>query len=140
MTEIPTLRDWHDSVEDDAFNLADLIPPGEGLMAAFIPDVLEEADMVEHLYRDGDRQFALFVHAGVALDMLPADGGPCKWWMVREAARAVRADEIQPIWSGLAEEFSLINLPDVPQPPETQLAVRQYSRGPWIRIPYKEKV
>ncbi len=131
MSEIPTPRDWHDAL--DYFNLADVFEPGEGLLAAFVP--VTDKVPKEYEYRDGTRNFRLFSWNGVALDMLPGDAGACKWWMVKDAAREAKVGLIEPVWAGPADDFTLKCLPDLPQPPNTHLAVRRFSRGPWIKLP-----
>lgn len=102
----------------------------DGVIVAYIPK--DDLLMGEHAYRDGSRDFTVYTRAGKVLDMLPLDGKAVKWWMVKEAARFLRLSPIEPIMSCAAEDFRVESLPQVPQPAGTVLAIRNYSRGPWL--------
>lgn len=109
----------------------------EGVIIAHIPktDIMGE----EYEFRDGKREFVAVAYDGVLLDLIPTDRKNCKWWFVREAARSLRLGQIEPIWAGPAEDFRVSCLPQVPKPEGTRLALRQYSRGPWILLEEPEK-
>lgn len=105
----------------------------DDIIVAYIP--AEAEVMEEYPYRDGTREFVVFCQSGKVMDMLPLDSKGVKWWLVKKAARALCKDHIEPIKFCAAEDFSLKCLPDVPQPEGTKLALRCYSRGPWIKLP-----
>lgn len=111
------------------------IPRDEGLVVAYIPktDSMPE----EYEYRDGDRWFTAVAYDGVLMDLIPADTKTVKWWQVREARRQLRLEEINPIWAGPCEDFRVSCLPQLPKPENTNLAMRQYSRGPWVILEEK---
>lgn len=104
----------------------------DGIIVAYIPAI---ADVMEEWpYRDGLREFIVYAQNDRVVDMLPHDGKPVKWWMVKMAASAARKSPVEPIFSCAAEDFSVKKIPDVPQPPGTKLAVRCYSHGPWLTL------
>jgi hypothetical protein len=90
--------------------------------------------MPELPYREGTRAFTGYLADDRLLDLYPEDTKPVKWWLVKAAARILGVAPIETIWSGPAMDFRVECLPNVPQPPDTQLAIRQYSRGPWITL------
>ena len=106
------------------------LPRGEGLVVAYIPKTGKVPE--EYEYRDGKRSFVAVAYDGVLMDILPTDKQAVKWWLVRNAARSLRLDQIEPLWSGPNEDFRVSCLPQLPKPEGRQLAMRQYSRGPWI--------
>jgi hypothetical protein len=108
------------------------LPRDEGLVVAYIPRTAQMPE--EYEWRDGMRFFVAVAYDDVLMDLLPSDNKNVKWWKVREAARDLKLDEINPIWSGPSEDFRVSCLPQVPQPDGTVLAMRQYSRGPWITL------
>lgn len=111
---------------------------GEGLICAFIPIMNAVPQEVE--FRDGKRNFTLVSLDGVVLDLVPQDQKTVKWWIVRTAARENKLQIPEPIWSGAAEDFRVEALPDLPQPENTILALRQYRCGPWIKLQEAPKV
>lgn len=108
------------------------LPRDEGMVVAYIPktDYIGE----EYEYRDGKRWFVAVAYDGKLLDLMPADRKNVKWWHVREAARQLRLNEISPLWTGPVEDLRVSCLPQLPKPEHHHLAMRQYSRGPWIII------
>lgn len=104
----------------------------EGLLCAYIPLMVGMPQEVE--YREGTRTFTLVSLDGRAIDMMPQDQKGVKWWMVKNAAKENKLEFPQELWYGPADEFSIDALPDMPQPEGTVLALRQYSRGPWIKL------
>lgn len=106
----------------------------EGVVVAYIPKNQDGVILMESTYRDGKRAFTVFSLDGVAIDAKPHDTGAMKWWMVREAARALRLEFIEPIFACAAEDFRVSSLPQVPKPADHVLAFRQYNRGPWIKL------
>lgn len=113
------------------------LPLDEGLVVAWIPPTSSMGE--EYEYRDGKRDFVAICYDGVLLDMLPADRKNVKWWQVREAARQLRVAPIEPLWTGPVEDFAVSCLPQLPRTePDWQLAMRQYSRGPWILLEEKK--
>lgn len=108
-------------------------PRDEGVIVAYIP-ALQGLMMAEHLYRDGKRTFTVYSLDGVVLDMLPHDRKGCKWWMVREAARALKLDYPEPVLACAAEDFRVSCLPRIEDREGQVLAFRSYSRGPWVTL------
>ena len=106
------------------------LPLDEGLVVAYIPKTGQMGE--EYEWRDGDRQFIAVAYDDKLLDLMPTDKKTVKWWIVREAARQLRLNEITPLWTGPVEDFHVSCLPQLPRPPESNLAMRQYSKGPWI--------
>lgn len=104
----------------------------EGLLVAYIPPT--DSVPQEYEYRDGKRTFTLVAYDGIVLDMMPHDNKACKWWLVRQAARQEKLAQIEPIWTGPAEDFHITCLPELPREPGYRLAMRQFSRGPWILL------
>lgn len=118
----------------ESINLVEMgIPAGEGVLAAFIPangDILREFP-----YSSGKREFVCFHQDGRALDLFPVfDEQNVKWWMVKQAAFDLGLDLIPTVWHGPAEEFNVESIPRTAQSPGTVLAVRQYTRGPWLTL------
>jgi hypothetical protein len=105
--------------------------PYEGVNAAFIPDIPNDAPNEEHMVIDG----VACVYNGMVIDVVNVK--PTKWWKVRNAARELGLSFPEPIWSGPVSEFSVNSLPDVPQPEGTILAVRRFHQGPWIKLQEK---
>jgi len=116
------------------------IDPAEGLICAYIPAQILQ--MEEFEVRSGDRYFTLYAHRtawdNVVLDAMPSDSKNVKWWLVKELARSEGLSWVEPFWSGPAGEFDVRWLPDVPRPERSVMAIRQYSRGPWIKLPDKD--
>lgn len=108
----------------------------EGVIVAYIPKNEEGVLTMQHAYRDGTRSFTAYSMDGKLLDMVPEDRKNMKWWQVREAARALELDIIEPIHSCAAEDFRLSCLLDkqLPRPEAHSLAFRRFSKGPWITI------
>ncbi len=123
-------------VDKDYPALACGVARDEGVVVAYIPTNNEGTLTMEHEYRDGDRRFTAYSLDGVLLDMLPHDRKGAKWWQVREAARQLELDWIEPIHACAAEDFRLSCVLEkrLPQPENTKLAFRQYGRGPWITL------
>lgn len=124
-------------VDPDYAALACGVDRDEGVIVAYIPKM--DAVPVEHHYRDGGREFLLYSFKRKVIDMLPFDRKNVKWWQVREAARALKLDYIEPIFACAAEDFRVSSLPQLPKPEGTYLAFRQYSRGPWVNLEAKEE-
>lgn len=113
------------------------LPRDEGLVVAYIPSTATMPE--EYEYRDGSRSFVAVAYDNVLMDLLPMDRKPVKWWIVREAARALKCTPIEPLWTGPVEDFRVSCLPQLPRPePDWTLAMRQYSRGPWILLEEKQ--
>lgn len=109
------------------------IQEGDGVIAAFIPN--DGSMLAESLYVDGKREFTAFHHDEVLLDLFPlTDSKNVKWWVVKQAARDLLLNVIEPCWHGPAEEFKISSIPRASQRPGTVLAIRQYTRGPWLTL------
>lgn len=109
-----------------------------GIMLAFIPT--QDGIPREVTYREGTRTYILAHLDGVVLDLIPQDMKPVKWWIVKNAAREEKLNIPQPLWYGPAEDLNIDELPDLPQPENTVLAMRQYSQGPWIKLQNTKKM
>jgi hypothetical protein len=105
--------------------------PYEGVVAAFIPDIPNDAPNEEHLVTDG----VACVYNGMVIDVVSVK--PTKWWKVKNAARELGLSFLNPVWGGPVSEFSVNSLPDVPQPEGTILAIRRFHQGPWIKLQEK---
>ena len=106
------------------------LPRDEGLVVAYIPSTAQMPE--EYEYRDGKRSFVAVAYDDTLMDLLPMDRKPVKWWLVREAARQLRLEMIEPLWAGAVEDFRVSCLPQLPKPEGRTLAMRRYSQGPWI--------
>lgn len=138
MSEIPTTRDWQDRAYiPEGFIEALETKCDVGLVVAFVPNHTNRAEEVQVT---GSRPMLLCLVEGEVIDGVPADQKAVKWWHVVREAKLARRDIVDVIWSGPVEDFSVRCLPDVPQPDNTDLAIRLYSSGPWIKLPTKEKV
>lgn len=113
------------------------LPLDEGIIVAYIPKTDQMG--TEYEYRDGDRWFVAMAYDDKLLDLLPADKKNVKWWVVREAARQLGLNEVTPLYAGPVEDLHISCLPQLPRPEHTNLAMRQYSRGPWIILEEKDE-
>lgn len=112
------------------------LPCDEGLVVAYIPPTGQMPE--EYEYRDGARSFIAVAYDNILMDLLPMDRKSVKWWIVREAARALKLAPIEPLWTGPVEDFRVSCLPQLPRPEGYTLAMRQYSKGPWILLEEKK--
>jgi hypothetical protein len=98
----------------------------DGLIVAELP-ILD--DLMEEYVCDGGTGFA---KNGILIDVVPEIGATMKWWRVRNAARQHRLNQVEPLWQGPAEEFTLKALGE--QHRGKHLYMRSYTRGPWISL------
>jgi hypothetical protein len=124
-------------IDPDFAALACGVSYDEGVVVAYIPP--STTIPMEYEYKDGRREFIVYKYDTKVVDMLPFDKQGVKWWQVREAARSLRLDMIEPIFACAAEDFRLSCVPRLPRPKGYVLAFRQYGRGPWVVLDKKQE-
>jgi hypothetical protein len=107
------------------------ISPDEGLLVAYLPELL---NVLDYEIREAADTVTVYTQGVMAVEALSERERPIKWWKFKNYAREAGFNHPEPIWHGPAGDFRVQCLPDVPQPDGTNLAIRQYSRGPWITL------
>ena len=118
------------------------IDPYDGVLIAFLPK-LDSVMQEFYLELGGDRLVTAYAQDGMVVDCIDTGQRDVRWWRVRDAARQLHMNIVEPIWSGPAADVTLVMLECLVEqyrPNENEkLHIRCFSRGPWISFSKKEK-